>query len=127
MKKSLICILSLIVVLLTVLAFAQTPAPFEKAKELALRAKPDSDGDFILEFSCSVNGQDGSFGFAYLLARQIIIVWGSTENGRIYWGYDEEEKIFLYGYRGRIYKVSKKIATEGAFGIFRLLVAKSLI
>ncbi len=127
MKKSLICILSLIVVLIAVSTFAETPAPFEKAKELALRAKPDNNGDFILEFECSVNGYDDSFGFAYLPTWKIVIVWGPFKDGRIYWGYDEKEKMFLCGYRGRTYKVSEKIATEGAFGIFRVLVMKNLI
>jgi len=127
MKKSLICTMSLIVVLLAVLAFAEIPAPFEKAKELALRAKPDSKGDFVLEFKYSTNGYDDSFGFAYLPAWKIVIVWGPTENGRVFWKYDEKERIFLCGYRGRTCVVSEKIATEGAFKIFRLLVTKNLI
>ncbi len=127
MKKLIIPIILTILLSFMVSSFA-APAPFEKAKEIALKAKINDQGNYIAEIICNENGEEILFIFGYLPTSGYIGV-GSNIDGIIY-EYNEKTQILTVWTRmGRlsVEDKNKKLFFERVFQIFRYLVKHKLI
>lgn len=110
------------VLLLTGVAFAEAPAPFEKAKEYAMQ-KQDSDGDYVWEFIReSLEGLE-QYALVYLPKPKIIII----SKYPFSCGYLEEtgeiKCIVLLGFSGQQVEATQDQAFNFVFTVFRELVA----
>jgi hypothetical protein len=127
MKKSILILLA--VFLICGLVFAQTqpiPAPFDKAKALALQVEPNSMGRYILPFVDSVSGIEYVIGYIpedhFIGIGMRIPVYQVIE-------YNEETgkcSVYRYPQNERI-EISNDKAIEEAFKIFRALVLVGFI
>ncbi len=131
MRKSSICILSLIVVLIAVSAFAETPAPFEKIKEIALKSPLDSQCRHIVTFDINIDGNVVSYVIVYFPILGATAI-GKAEGGKVcvveFW---EKEGKFteLTQSNGKLIRnlISQQDACNKAFSIFREMVGEKLL
>lgn len=115
----------LLILLLSTLGFAQEiPAPFAKAKELAMRADPDEDGDYIYKVTLFENGVEVRFGLCWIVTQNLIGIW-SNRFGALAYSVERDE--FYVVYMGMLVEVDRSKAIEHAFKIFRELVRRGLI
>jgi len=126
MKK--IIILTLLLCIIPLIAIGnEIPAPFAKAKELALKATPNDAGNYILVFE----GSDASYYFyllGYIPGKQIIGVGKLESKDTVVAEYHEATKEFSFWVNGyRYMDVDKTKVIEFAFKVFRELVARKLI
>jgi len=129
MKKLILSFL--IVVLLGFFSYTfagDIPAPFAKAKEMALRIGPDSQGRHILVFDIKSNGESKVYIIGYLpkyghigigILKPFYFVLEFNENNGRFSVVSSDTSI-------RIFPEDKKVIEE-AFKVFRELVAKKLI
>lgn len=131
MKKSLICILSLIVVLFAVSVFAEVPAPFEKIKEIALKSPLDEQCRHMVTFDINVDGRIVSYIIVYLPTLGVTAI-GKAEGTKIciieFW---EKEGKFteLTQSNNKLIRnsLSPQDACNKAFSIFKEMVGEKLI
>lgn len=131
MRKSLICILSLIIVLLAVSTFAETPAPFEKIKEIALKSPLDDQCRHMVTFDINVDGRMVSYIIVYLPTLGVTAI-GKADGGKVcvieFW---EKENKFteLTQSNGKLIRnpISQQDACNKAFSIFREMIGEKLI
>jgi len=105
------------------------PAPFEKAKELALKTTPNESGNYFLEFEGTVNGEN----YYFLLA--FVPQWGDQKgvigisgSGCIFEYTESTQKFTIYIFRrGQTFAADEKIVINGAFETFRKLVSLGLL
>lgn len=120
------CLFSLV----HVLSAGDVPAPFGKAKQYALRAKPDSDGDYNLVFEFMTDSGDKVvYLFGYTKNHGGIIAIGKGEGGLfIVLMYQESTGEMRVWVNGFVYMIeNREKALEWAFSIFRELVARKAI
>jgi len=126
MKKYIVAI-TLFVVFLATLAFAETPAPFAKAKEYALKMPMDSEGDYVWEFTKDGNGEQINYALVYLVKQKIIIIARAPFSC----GYIEETgEIKCVAFMGMGFKQvesTQEQALKFCFGVFKELVSAGAI
>ncbi len=131
MRKSLICILFLIVVLLAVSTFAEAPAPFEKIKEMALKSPLDDLCRHMVMFNINIDERMVSYIIVYLPAVGVTAI-GKAEGMKVcvieFW---EKEGKFteLTQSNGRLVRnpIPQQNACNKAFSIFKEMVGEKLI
>lgn len=124
MKKMSLFVVALLL-MFSMTAFAEAPAPFEYAKQYAMEmATPDKDGDYIVDFTFNENGTEIHLGFGYITNRKIIAL-GRSDLGAV--GYFEENKSFVVTYGPFIVAIEEENAIAFAYVIYRDLVARDLL
>ncbi len=127
MKKIILIILTILLCFVTQ-SFSICPAPFEKTKEIALRAKVNDQGNYIVEIICNQNGEEVVFTFGYLPTSGYIGV-GSTIDGIIYEYNEKTQNLSVWAPIGRfpVENKNRELFFERTFLIFRYLVEHKLI
>ncbi len=127
MKKCLIIVSVLIFILvLSVYSFASDiPAPFGKAKQMALKCSPDQDGRHLLFIEDKTTGRifmvgylsgTGYIGIGYVQGGDVVAV-----------EFCEKTDTFTFYYGGTRQVIDQTKAIGMAFSVFRELVTKKLI
>ena len=137
MKKiSLITLLVFYILTLSILttnsAEQVIPAPFGKIKELSLKAKPDINGDYFLEFKIQKDGELLYYIIGYLVPEGYIGIGKIGKEGKliVFEFNDKTQKYYVLIASMFSYKRMELPADQcikGAFGIFRELVENNLI
>ena len=124
---SILAVLAIMGLLVSVALAAEIPAPFSKAKELALASQPDEYGNYVLFFNAGMEGEDYYYIVGYLSSKGTIGI-GIRRNGVVgVWEYYEQSETFSIYFDGGLTSITKEEAIEGAFKIFRKLVGQNSI
>lgn len=127
MKKLVVkkLVVASILLFLLCASFASSlPAPFGKAKELALKAPPNAVGNHILIFEAK---ELSTYLIGYLPAHKIIGIGKEMGGKLVVAEYCEEDGKFSFWVDGIRKEADQKSVISFAFAVFRELVDKSII
>ncbi len=127
MKTKILIPIILTILLSFVVSSFAAPAPFEKVKEIALKAKINDQGNYIAEIICNENGEEIVFIFGYLPISGYIGV-GSSIDGIVYEYNEKTQNLSVWASIGRfpVEDKNKGLFVERVFLIFRYLVEHKL-
>jgi len=111
-----------------VMAAVEIPAPFGRAREMALTVKPNEAGNYLIRIEFNEDGRDFAYIIGYLPSYNLIGI-GNLVDGVVFEFNTETGEFTVWTYMGRMPIAKEQIpeAIAEAFGIFRVLVAKGLI
>ena len=104
--------------------FAVAPAPFEKVKEIALKAPVNSQGNYIIEISFNENGEGVVLILGYIPSHGYIGIGLSTD--KFVYEYNEKtQTLGIWTPMGRfpVQEKDRELFFEKVFKIFRYLVS----
>lgn len=125
-------IIPLILFLILPVSFSQenVPAPFGKIKEFVLKAKPDKDGHYFVEFKVNRDGSEVTYFMAYL--KDGIIGIGELFEGQLL-VIEYHEKLgkfalfrFQYGISSRV-EITPEYACGEAYKIFKKFISEQIV
>lgn len=127
MKKIMIAFLMILLFSLSAWAQNEIPAPFAKAKEIALNTTPNAGGNYILTFEAVEDGLTIYYILGYLTNDAVIGVGRTINGSNIVAEYHEQKGKFGFWMEGFRRDATSKEAIKFAFQVFKELVAKGLI
>lgn len=127
MRKYIVVAITLFVVFFTTMVFAETPAPFAKAKEYALSGQPNQYGNYIVSMEVREDGEQTTYFFGYLSELKIIGVGIVKGGSACVFQFEEETQTFSIWYNGMMFEGDPEKIKQGAFDIFRKLVGANAI
>ena len=128
MKKYLVAIILILV--LAAVTFGACPAPFEKAKQIALRGTPNEKGLYIVTYNVNKNGEEVIYLIGYSPQYKIVAI-GKSAEGAVIYEYDEDScecTVYVINvmFRMRV-PIDREEAIKQAFLIFREMVTEKLL
>jgi len=120
-------LLTIVICVLLWVGLAWGEAPFDKAKEFALKATPDANGSYILRFNINEDGFETTYLLGYLSKWKVIGVGVIKGSEVCVFQYEEETQEYSVFYNGMVMIVDKAKVIEGALIVFRELVKKNLL
>lgn len=125
MRFVLICLLLCV---LCIPVFAQDiPAPLQKVKEFCLASKPDVDGDYLLRFPGTWEGEDVEYVVGYFPRFEIVGIGLRNGNGSYIINFNEATGEFAVYSNGEMFPIEEELAIERAFKVFRGMVEGKII
>lgn len=111
-----------------IVAASEIPAPFESAKQLAMKATPDENGRFIVELPGRITGTEVIFILGYIPDFDTIGIGVISTEGDIFVvQYNEMDGSFSTYENGYERPCKPEVAIEVAFKIFSFMVAGKVI
>jgi hypothetical protein len=127
MKKISLIILTVLLCFVISVNAINIPAPFERAKSMALKVQSDSMGRHLINMTISKNGEETIYIIGYIPHMGIIGIGKLCGNKYAVYEYNERTGEYTIWKDARRESIEPKLCIREAFVIFREMVTEDII